>query len=327
VAVPRGNLYGATLHVKRSDYYGGIQVAFPDLPPGVTAQVAPMPDNADTVPVIFQAAPDAAVAGILSHVVATSADPTKKFAYQFEHVVNLVTGQNQTPMFQSRVDKLAVAVTQEAPFKVHIVPPKVPLVQNGSMNLKVTIERSGDFKGAVDVSLLYKPNGIGADNTVHIPEGQTEGVIPLSAGGDALARKWKIAVTAVADTGKGQVWVCSPFEDLEVAPPYVTAKLDRGVVEQGQSGTVTCHLTMNKTFDGKAKLQLLNLPNKVTAQDVEITSTDQEVQIPVSADKTSQVTQKRDLFCTLIIMENGEPIVQNIAQGGVMRIAKAGGPK
>ena len=327
VAVPRGNLYGTVLRVKRSDFYGAIQAASADLPSGVTMQVAPMPDNADTVPVVFQATPDAAVAGKLSRFTVAAADATKKIPGHFEHVINLVIGPNNTSFYQAKVDALPVAVTQEAPFKVHIIPSKVPIVQNGSMSLKVAVERSGDFKGPVEVSLLYKPNGIGADNTVKIAEGQSEGVIPLSAGGDAPARKWKIAVTASADTGKGQVWVCSPFEDLEVVPPYVTAKLDRGFVEQGQSATIHCSLTQNKPFEGKAKIQLLNLPGKVTAQDVEITSADQDIKIPVSADKTSQVTQKRDLFCVLTIMQDGEPIVQNIAQGGVLRIGKAGGPK
>lgn len=327
VPVPRGNFYGTTLRIKRNDYYGGIQAAFPDLPPGVTAQFAPMPDSADTILVIFEAAADAVPAAKLVQVAATPADPAKNFSYHFEHVVNLVEGPNNTPMYSTQVNLLPVAITQEAPFKIHIITPKVPLVQNGSMNLKVAIERSGDFKGPVDVSLLYKPNGIGADNTVRIPEGQTEGVIPLSASGDAAARKWKIAVTASADAGNGTVWVCSPFEDLEVAPPFVTAKLDRGVVEQGQSATVACHLTFNKPFDGKAKLQLLNLPFKVTAQDIEISATDQDVQIPVTADKASQVSQRKDLFCVVTIIQNGEPIVQNIAQGGIMRVAKAGAPK
>ena len=38
-----------------------------------------------------------------------------------------------TAWLTARVDKLAVAVTQEAPFKLSIVQPKVPLVQGGSM--------------------------------------------------------------------------------------------------------------------------------------------------------------------------------------------------
>jgi hypothetical protein len=328
VSVPRGNLFGAALHVKRGDFNGAIQVASSDLPPGVTMQVAPMPDNADTVPVVFQAAGDAVVSGTLSKIIAASADATKKIASSFQHDVNLVIANpNNTTYYQTQVDSLPVTVSEEAPFKVQIVAPKVPIVQNGSMNLKVDIERKEGFTGAVDISLLYKPNGIGADNTVKIPEGQSEGIIALSATPDAQVRKWKIAVTAAADTGKGQVWICSPFEDLDVALPYLTAKLDRGFVEQGQSATLVCKLTQNTPFEGRAKVQLLNLPTKVTSQDVEITAADQQVQIPVTADKTSQVSQKKDLFCVVTIMQNGEPIVQNIAQGGILRIGKAGQTK
>lgn len=329
ISVPRGNRFGAVLHAKRTDFNGDITVASPDLPPGVTMEVAPMPGNSDTIPVIFEAKDDAAVDGKLCAFTTTPADATKKVITSFEHAVDLIiSNPNQTVYYSTKVDKLPVSVADEAPFKVRIIPPKSPLVQNGSVNLKVAIDRKEGFKGAVEVALLYKPNGIGADNTVKIPEGQSEGVIQLSINGDAQLHKWKIAVTGMADSGKGQVWVSSPFEDIEVAAPYVTAKLDRGFVEQGQSGTVLCKLTQNRPFEGKAKLQLVNLPGKVTAQDVEITSADQEVQIPVAADKTSSVTQKKDLFCMITITTpEGEQVTQSAAQGGILRVGKAGAPK
>ena len=171
--------------------------------------------------------------------------------------------------------------------------------------------------------MLYNPPGVSSQNSVKIPEGQNEGSIPLNAAGDAQPSKWQIAVIGSGDAGKGAVWVSSSIAQLEVSQPFVTAKIERGYVEQGQSATVTCKLTQNKPFQGNAKIQLLNLPNKVTAQDMEITSTDQEVQFPITADKGSSTTQRKDLFCLLTIIQDGEPIVHNIAQGGMLRVAKA----
>jgi len=324
MAIPRGSRYGTVLRVKRADFGGDVTIASGDLPPGVTMQVAPMQPNADTVPVVFEAAADAAVAGKVCQFTATPVEKDKKVQSHFEHMVDLVLGDPaNTTYYQTRVDKLALAVTEEAPFKLRIVESKVPMVQNGSMNLRVAVERKEGFHGVVEVSLLYKPPGIGAQDSVKIPEDQKEGVIPLSANGDAPTRQWQIAVNGFANTDNGQLWVCSPYAPLEVAPPFVTAKIERGYVEQGQSGTITCNLTQNKPFDGKAKIQLLNLPNKVTAQDMEITSADQQVQFPITAEKGSQVGQKKDLFCLVTVIKDGEPVVHNIAQGGILRVGKA----
>jgi len=321
VAVPRGNRFGIMLRSRKSDFDGDLTVSSDNLPPGVTMQMISLPGNGD-IPVVFEAAPDAPIDGKICQINLAPADASKKAVSHFEHVVDLVIGDNNT-YYQTHVDKMAVSVAQEAPFKLHIIEPKAPIVQNGSMNLRVAVERLNGFKGPVEVSMLYTPPGIGAQNSVRIAEGQDETSIPLSANGDAPARKWKIAVIGVGDAGNGQLWVCTPLAEMEVSQPYVTAKIDRGYVEQGQSATVTCKLTQNKPFQGKAKIQLLNLPNKVTSPEVEITSADQEVQFPVTADKDSPSGQKRDLFCLLTIMQDGEPVVHNIAQGGILRIAKA----
>lgn len=321
--VPRGNRYGAVLRAKRSDFSGELVVASNDLPPGVTMQVAPMPANSDIVPVVFEAAGNAGMAGKLSTFAVHPVDQSKKVESEFQHVIDIIPDPNNAPYLQSKVGKVAVAVTDEAPFKLAIVEPKVPIVQNGAMNLKVVVERKEGFNLPVKVSLLYKPPGIGAENQVDVPEGKTEAVIPISANGDAPVREWKIAVEGFADDGKGAVWVCSPFAKLEVAKPFVTASIERGYVEQGQSATVTCHLVQNRPFDGKAKIQLLNLPNKVASREMEVTSADTEIHFAVTAEKTSMVGQKKDLFCMLTIMQDGEPVVHNIGQGGVLRIGKA----
>jgi len=322
VVVPRGNRYGTVLRAKRSDFDGPLAVASNDLPPGMSMQVVTLPGNPDTIPVVFEATADAAVAGKTSQITLAPVDTAKKAPGRFEHIVELVTGDNNV-YYQTSVDKLAVAVAQEAPFKLHIVEPKVPMVQNGSMDLKVAVERANGFTGPVEISMLYNPPGVSSQNSVKIPEGQNEGSIPLNAAGDAQPSKWQIAVIGSGDAGKGAVWVSSSIAQLEVSQPFVTAKIERGYVEQGQSATVTCKLTQNKPFQGNAKIQLLNLPNKVTAQDMEITSTDQEVQFPITADKGSSTTQRKDLFCLLTIIQDGEPIVHNIAQGGMLRVAKA----
>ena len=67
-------------------------------------------------------------------------------------------------------------MTEEIPVKINLVQPKVPILRNGSMNLKVTAERKGDFKGAISIVLLYAPPGIGSPGVVQIPEGRSRAV-------------------------------------------------------------------------------------------------------------------------------------------------------
>ena len=50
-------------------------------------------------------------------------------------------------------------VFEPALVKIELVQPKVPLLQNGSLALKVRAERKNDFKGPINISLLYTPPG------------------------------------------------------------------------------------------------------------------------------------------------------------------------
>ena len=65
------------------------------------------------------------------------------------HAIDLVTGGNNQYYYRITADRLAVAVAEEAPFKIRLVEPKGPIAQGGAMNLKVVAERKPEFKGYV----------------------------------------------------------------------------------------------------------------------------------------------------------------------------------
>src|SRR5207245_451447 len=127
----------------------------------------------------------------------------------------------QSVFWAPTVDRVAVAVAEEVPFTLNIVEPRVPLVQNGSMNLKVTAQRKPGFKTAITVLPLMNLPGVGAASAATIPEGQNETLLPMNAAGNAQVRKWKIAVIGTATVGNGPVWVSSQLAALDVAAPYV----------------------------------------------------------------------------------------------------------
>ena len=151
---------------------------------------------------------------------------------------------------------VAMAVTEKVPFHLEIVQPKVPLVRNGTMNLKVVVERDEGFDKPIHLEFPFSPPGIGAAGAVDIPAGQTEGVYPLNANGDAMIGKWPILVIGAAEID-GQAWVSSQLAELEIAAPYVTAELKRAAVEQGQTTQIFATLTPSTSFEGQAQAQLL----------------------------------------------------------------------
>jgi hypothetical protein len=140
VTVPKGNRYATLVRVARADVPAGpITLSAKDLPAGLKMEAENLDAAVDAVPVIFEAAPDAKVAGKLVEV---TAKPEKGEASgEFKQMVELVTNGNQQSFYTVAVDKMAVAVAEAAPFKLKIVEPKVPLVQGGQMNLKVVAER------------------------------------------------------------------------------------------------------------------------------------------------------------------------------------------
>ena len=250
------------------------------------------------------------------------ADAKEAFISQLTQQVELVIGQpNNTPYSHTQVHHLAVAVTQEVPFKLTLVQPKAPLVQSGSMKLKIMAERKPDFKGVINCKLMFQPPGVNAQ-PVDIPADKSEIEMPLSAGDGTAPRQWKVCVTGSSDVG-GPTWVSTQLVDLTIAQPYLGGKMQMAAVEQNTTSQVVCELTQNVKFEGKAKLELLGLPANTTAEAREVTPEDTKVVFDVVATPKAAPGQSSSLFVQATIKKEGEDVVQSFAKGGVIRIDPA----
>jgi hypothetical protein len=314
IAVPKGNRHAVLLQANRADFGGPLNVGLGQLPPGVTAAADMMDAGLGVVPVVFEAKADAALGGFLTPITATHPDPkvTVPSKTAFDAVFSL--GQNNTPYARHHSDRTAVAVTEVAPYRVEVVEPKVPVVQNGSYALKVKATRAEGFKGAITVFPLFTPPGMGIQGSATIPPEATEVVLAVNAAGNAGARKWKTAVTAVSDAGKGPVWVSSQLFTLEVAAPPVTLAAERPAVEQGANTQLFCKVAVAAPFEGKAKVRVLGLPAKVTTTELELTKDTKELAFPITADKTSPAGKHGGVFCQVVLEQNGDVIT--LATGG-----------
>jgi hypothetical protein len=312
IPVPRGNRYACLMVAGRQDFGGPLVLGAEGLPKGLTMHTDQILPNMDRVPVVFEAAADAPVAGNLCTLNARHADANTKIAGGFLQSVILIGVGNVGVYWKHDVDRAAVAVTQEAPFKINVIEPKVPLVQNGSMNLKIVAERKPDFKAPITLQMLFNPPGVGSAANVTIPEGQNEALYPVNANSGAQVGKWKIAVIAQANIATGPVWVSSQLATLDIAAPFMQLVLDRTAVEQGKGTDLLCKVTPTTPFEGAAKVKLIGLPHLVTAPEMDITKDTKEVIFKVTTDKTSPVGNHQNLFCQVIVPQNGETILHNL---------------
>lgn len=327
ISIPQGNRFATLMTVQRRDLAGDLKLIAEKLPPGVKISVDDVSTGIDSFAVVFEAAKDAPIAGSLSEIKALPADPKITCSTEFNTNAELTFGNpGQSIYWRYNMPTLGVAVTEEAPFSIQVIEPKVPLVQNGSMNLKVVVQRKEGFKGPVTVIPVYSPPGVGTIASITIPENQTEGLFPITANGGARIKNWKTALLANGTTPSGVVWASSQLFNLEIAAPFITASIERSAIEQGKSSEILCKINQTTPFEGKAQLQLIGLPLKVTAAPVEIDAKTKEILVKVEIDKTSPVGQHKNIVCSAVITKNGEPIVHTLGRTDI-RIDVPAAPK
>ena len=324
LVVPRGNRFAILLNLTRDTFNGELAVTFDGLPAGITALADTVPGSLSAVPVVFEAAADAPIAGALLTPAARATDASaasaKDLVSRFRHTVNWVRIQNDTGYTKSEVSQIAAAVVDAVPFAVRIVEPKVPLVQNGETALHIIADRQEGFDEPITVKMLWNPPGVTSPPDLVIPKGAGSVAYKLNASNKAEVRKWRTAVVATATVQGGAAYVSSQLAELEIAAPFLAGKIDLTKVERGQSGKLVCKLEQKVPFAGQAVARLVGLPANTTARDVEITQDSQEAVFEISTTGKSPLGTHKNVFCQVTLTRDGEPITHLIAQGSVLRI-------
>lgn len=325
-SVPAGNRMAFMVSAQREDFGGEIKLEMKDLPPGISTEILPFGPDDSIVPVLFTAAADAKPTGKLADLVGRHTQGSRTIEGHLRQRTSLVRGDNNREICNYYADRMAVAVTQPVPFSIEIVEPKVPLVQSGSMELKIVAKRDPNFKAPITLRMLYHPPGLSTAAAATIPEGKTETLMPLTADGGAAVRKWKIALIGEANTGNGTVEVSSQLANLEVAPPLFKFTLPTVSVDQGQQADVAVKVQKTKDFPGAAKVELVGLPNEVTTPAREFTKDTTEIVFPLKTTANSPVGQHKSLLCRAVVTVDGEPIT-HLQGTGELRIQKPLPPK
>lgn len=326
VSVPKNNRTAFLVSGSRADFGGELTVSFEGLPAGVAMETATMAGNQSYVPVLLSAAGDAATAGALVDVVGRPVDENVKVEGHLLQTTSLVRGQNNIHVWDHETDRMALAVTEEAPYTIEIVQPQVPLVRSGNMALKIVATRAEGFTAPIALRMLYNPPGVGSAGNVSIPEGQNEATIALNANGGAEIRTWKIAVTGQATVGNGAVLTSTQLADLEVADSFFKFEFQAAAVEKAKETEVVVKVTKNRDFPGPAKVELLGLPNEITSTTQDLNPDATELVFPVKTTANSPAGTHKTLLCRAIVTMNGEPVTHMLG-GGQLRVDEPLPPK
>ena len=326
IVVARGNRFAALMTVRRANFNGDLDLEAQSLPTGLFMKSEICPAGQTTFPVVFEAKPDAPIGGRLLDLAIKTTEPKdgKTIRGGVWQNYDLVQNGNDGVYYAAWSDKIAVAVVEELPFKINIIEPKMPLVQYGSIDLKVVAERQPGFDDPISVRMIYNPPGVGSLPDVTIPKGENSVIYTLNASGAAPAKDWKIAMLAQATVSNGTAFVSSQLATLKVAEPFLLGKLEMTNVLVGNSTKMVCKLDQKVPFDGQASVKLLGLPSGVTADDKQITKDQTEVVFNLTTATNAMKGLHKTLFCSIVIVKGDEHITQSVGSGGVIRLE---GPK
>ncbi|MBP85595.1 MAG: peptidase [Planctomycetaceae bacterium] len=310
IYVPRGGRFATLINAGRGNFGGELVLEGKDLPAGMTMICENMPANMSTMPVVFEAAADAPLSGKLLNFTARHVE-NEAIQGGFGNTADyIIAAPGQSRYRWKSVKQLAVAVVDELPFKIDIVVPKVPVVRDGSMQLKVVATKKEGWDEQINVQLPFRPPGLGAASSVNIPKGQTEANYPITANGNAQIKLWKVYALGTS----GGMWGSSQLADLEIADAFVRFEMQRPACEQGQEAQILCKLNHTTPFEGEATAQILGVPPKVTTTEMKFNKDTKELVFTLKTDPASPVG-KHNMICQVTIVKNGEPIVSRA--GGV----------
>lgn len=322
LTVPRGNRYATVVNFTRDNFGGALQLSAANLPAGMTMTAPEVPKGSTSFPVLLEAATDAPIAGGLYRIAlkAVGEGAPENLTGILRERIEHVDINNLGSYHGTSVDRISMAVIEEAPLRIDLEQPAIPIVKNGILPLKIKATRAAGFDAPVKLRFLWTPPGIGAPGTIDIAKGANEATYEINASAEAAVGKWPIVILAEAETPKGIVLVSSNFATLTIAEPYLTMTIEIAASEQNKPTDLLCKLDVTSPFDGSATAELVGLPHGTKAAPMTFTKDTKELlfRVEVAADAT--IGKHQNLFCKVQVPQYGQKIMHQLAYGGVLRI-------
>lgn len=344
ISVPRGNRVVTFLAVQRSGFSGDVHLVASGLPAGVELPGALIPTDRFWVPMVMAASADAPLSGALIDIEASGNNGQQSVTGHVRQIVDLVGASADQLFLAAEVDRLAVAVVEEVPYSITLASPATSLAPDGTLDLQVVASRTEEFSGALEVSFPFLPPWVDGPDKIIIPAGQTTAVYTLHAWPKAVPRTWQIcAETRAAANAAGseesgdseergrlrrkpmaRTAVASNLVDLTIQSSPVAGQIGVVVAEQGQPQQLSCSLDRSGELPESMTAVLEGLPNRVTAEIVQISADDNTINFELKPESSSPTGNFPDLMVRLTGTMNGQNVSWRIGRGGSLRIEPAG---
>lgn len=319
--VPQGGYYAMVVNTTRKGVAGDLKFEMPSLPKGVTLEAGVVPKSVSQFPILLKAAPDAPLdAGMFDLLVKTT-EGDKPVTGKFVQTIDLVRGpQNGVEYYTKTHDRLPVSVVEPLPYTVTIDQPKVPIVRNGTLKFKVRAHRKDGYDKPITVRFPWLPPGITSPATMIIDGKANEVDYELNANENAELNTWNMTVIAESDGPTGRSFTAAPFIKLAVEEPFLQIKLTMTTAKQGETVGMVAEVEKLRDFAGEADVQLFGLPAHSTAEVQKLKADAESLEIPIVTTEKTPVGQHKGVFCTAMVLRDGEPILHRLSMGSVLRV-------
>jgi len=329
IPVPRGGQMAVRVTANRKNFRGELAIDALNLPPGIEATVFPMRSDRVEVPILLTAAQEAGAEQTLVDLVGHPTDEKlQDLTGHLSQEHKLVLGQNRRSIFEWNTRRVAVSVAEPLPFKLIVDNPQVPITRNGSMSLKVRIEREEGFEGVVSLRSLYNPPGISVNNSRRIDKGKNEVDVPMTANGNASIGNWPMFLVATTGTDNGSARMTTQPIPIDIQDSFFNFSFPKSAAEQGTEAELAIGIEVKREFEGEAEIEIVGLPPGVSssAPKQKVTGETTQVTFPITVAADARPGTHKTLNCRIrIVSEKGE-IVQT--QGtGQLRVDKPLPPK
>jgi len=321
VVVARGNRFPLVIQARRSNFGGALELSTKDFPTGITLHADPMASNKSSQTIVFEAAADAPIDGSLGNLLGklmgeNAADISGGIWQNYD----LVQQGNRGVYYKTWVDKIAVAVVEELPFKIRMEPIKAPLVRAGTLPVKVIAERKEGFNGNINVRMLTRPPGLSCTSNINIPAGRNEITYLFTANTGAEILDHKIAMLGTASVSGGTAYVSTQLASVKISDYFMVGKIIPATTTQGYPTELKCELTNRTEFPGTATVELVGLPTGTTSTKLEMTKDTKELKFPISVADNARAGLHRTVYCKMTLNHNGHSVTQTLGGRGTLRI-------
>ena len=318
VAVPQGGV--ATAIVLRQNLDDQQQLAFADLPPGVTATVGPrLPGQ--PVAVRFEAPADAALVGAQARGGVLAADGALD-ARPWQQVQALLLGRNDTPLVQLAQRTLPIAITAPAMFALAVEAPVVPLVRGGLLRVPVRLGLPQRSDVRVRVRAVWLAPGLTAGQA-QFDVGQHEILLPIEASAGASLGTFPVALVASARVGNVVVEQALPWFDVRVEAPW--AELARAEARGAQGAEIEAALAITRAQAqrGVAAAMVVNLPRGVQCAGAQLAADAAELRLRLQLADDAALGKHPGLTVELQLPDDqGRPVLHRLPFGELRVDAK-----